>query len=582
MHRPRPVARLSLVCLSLWLLPWAVGRAAVEIEGVRGALRDNVLAHLELDDAPCDAPSWRVRRLNRKAEREIREALEAYGYYDPAITVDSGSEDGCWLSTITIAPGEPVRLRRVDVALTGEGGSDAAFARLLGTRPLQQGAVLNHAVYERFKKSITDLARERGYFAGEFVVSRIEVRTRENVADVTLHYNSGPRYRFGPVTFEQAVVRPSLVERFVDFEPGEPYDGVVVNDFYNALLATGYFSTVDLRTNPGEPPDLDVPVHVVLTAAKRKVYTAGAGYSTDAGLKLRAGYTNRLVNERGHQFDASGSWSDILTEIGVSYRLPRRDPRVEWLTLETGFQDEDTTTRESQIYKIGVKEYHRRRNDWIETWLLDASWEESQIADEQQRQFLLIPGISWSHTFPNNSTITRPDSGHRLNVKLSGTTEYIGSDSNFVQAEAYGKLILPVWSGARLLLKAELGATVKDEFRTLPASVRFFAGGDYSVRGYDYESLGPTDEEGNVVGGSHKLVVGMELDQRVWRNWSAAVFVDSGNAFDTFANLRTKTGVGGGIRWYSPLGPVRVDVAFPLDKDAPDDWRIHVTLGPDL
>ena len=102
------------------------------------------------------------------------------------------------------------------------------------------------------------------------------------------------------------------------------------------------------------------------------------------------------------------------------------------------------------------------------------------------------------------------------------------------------------------------------------------------MRGYDYESLGPTDDQGNVIGGSHMLVGSVELDQRVWRNWSVAAFVDSGNAFDSFTNLHLKTGIGAGIRWYSPLGPVRVDIAFPQDKDAPDDWRLHVTLGPDL
>ena len=112
--------------------------------------------------------------------------------------------------------------------------------------------------------------------------------------------------------------------------------------------------------------------------------------------------------------------------------------------------------------------------------------------------------------------------------------------------------------------------------------MRYFAGGDYSVRGYDFETLGPSDDTGNVVGGSHKLVGSVEFDQRVWGRWSAAAFFDSGNAFDDFSKLRFKSGVGAGLRWYSPLGPVRIDLAFPLDDDAPDDWRIHVTLGPDL
>ena len=379
-----------------------------------------------------------------------------------------------------------------------------------------------------------------------------------------------------------SLLRPDLVERFVDFRPGDPYDGTKVSDFYNALLATGYFSSVDLRSSPQPPPDLEVPVSVALTAARRQLYTLGTGYSTDKGLKFRAGYTNRRLNESGHQFDSSMDLSKVESIVGVSYRLPRRDPRVEWLSIDAGFKYEDTASKRADTYKIGLKEYRRRPADWIETRFIDASVEDYTIAEEESREFLLIPGLSWTHKKPDSPAITRPDKGHRVSLRISGTTELIGSDAEFLQADLYGKVIVPVWPGGRLLLRAEAGATLKDKFRTLPASVRYFVGGDYSVRGYDYESLGPTDDQGLVVGGSHKLVGSIEVDQRIWGNWSLAAFADSGNAFDDFSGLTLKTGVGGGLRWYSPLGPVRVDIAFPLDKDAPDSWRLHVTLGPDL
>jgi len=577
MHSARPTA-----CLALLLVLAATARAEVEVTGVRGQLRDNVFAHLGLDEAPCDAPTWRVRRLVRKAEPQVREALEAYGYYRPDIAIDQVSRGKCWLVTVRIDPGEPVRLREVRVTVDGAAAGDSAFDRLRSRAALRAGEPLVHPAYERYKRAFADLARQRGYFAAAFTTSRIDVYPEEGAADVTLAYDSGPRYRFGPVAFEQSVVRPDLVERFVDFRPGDPYDGALVEDLYNALLATGYFSTVDLRTQPGTPPDLDVPITVNLAAAKRQVYTAGVGYSTDSGVKLRGGYTNRRVNDRGHQFDSSFSISQVTSEAGIAYRLPRKDPRVEWLSFDAGYQSEDTDTYENQIYKVGVKEFHRRSHGWIETRFIDVSTETFEIAGDRQREFLLIPGVSWSRKRPESATVTRPDRGHRLTLRVSGTAEAIGSDSEFLQVDAYSKFILPLWKDARVLLRAEAGATVKDEFRTLPASVRYFAGGDYSVRGYDYESLGPTDEDGAVIGGSHKLIGSVEVDQRVLKNWSVAAFVDSGNAFDSFANLTTKTGVGAGIRWYSPLGPVRVDFAVPLDSDAPDDWRIHVTLGPDL
>jgi translocation and assembly module TamA len=557
--------------------------AALRIDGVSGALEDNIRALLTLDDAPCDVPDWRLRRLRRQADGEIRAALEAYGYYEPVIAIDPPERDGrCWRSVARVEPGEPVRLRSVDVTIDGVATDDPRFRELLRNRSLVPGDVLNHARYEALKRALTELARRQGYFAATFSASRVDVYVTERAADVTLHFSSGPRYRFGPVVFEQTVVSPALVERFVQFRAGEPWDGARVEELYNALLATGYFSSVDVRTEPRSEPDLDVPITIVLAPAKRQVYLLGAGYSTDTGPKLRAGYTNRRVNAPGHQLDASLSLSKVLSEVGVSYRLPRADPRIEWFSVDAGYRHDDTETSTSDIWKVGVKEFRRRRHDWIETRFIDVGVERFEVADERQREFLLIPGLSWSRTVPSNAQVARLDSGHRLTGRLSASTRLLGSDSDFLQADLYGKVILPLWSGGRVLLRGELGATLKDEFRDLPASVRYFAGGDSSVRGYDYESLGPTNDEGQVVGGSHRITASAEVDQRVWGNWSVAAFFDTGNALDSFSSLRTKSGVGAGVRWYSPLGPVRLDFAVPLDKDAPDDWRIHVTLGPDL
>jgi translocation and assembly module TamA len=564
----------------LLVLPWSGASAAVIIEGVRGSLRENVLAHLSLGSLPCDAPAWRVKRLRQQATREAQDALEAYGFYSARVSITAETPAECWEIRVQIEPGEPVRLRTVTVNVTGEGADDAAFRRLLKANPLAVGEPLQHETYEKYKKSFFDSARRRGFFSGDFTDRRIEIYAADRAADVTLAFATGPRYHFGEIGFEQNVVAPRLVERFVDFRAGEDYDGDKVASLYNALLSTGYFSSVDVQTVPGTPPDVTVPVRIRLSGAKKQVYTVGAGYSTDIGPKFRAGYTNRRLNAFGHQFDLNASVSPVQTEAGVSYRLPQRDPRVEWLSFDLGYKYEDTDTNRTEVVKTGAKQLVRLWHDWIETRFLDVSLEKFRVAEETRREFLVIPGVSLSHTTTTASS--RPTSGHRVVLKLSGTANALGSGSQFLQTEILGKLILPAWEGARVLVRAEMGATAKESFADLPASVRFFAGGDSSVRGYDYKSLGPRDANGLVTGGSHKLIGSVEFDQKVLDNWSVAAFLDSGNSFDSFANLRLKTGVGAGFRWYSPLGPVRFDVAVPLARDAPDAYRIHITLGPDL
>jgi translocation and assembly module TamA len=428
--------------------------------------------------------------------------------------------------------------------------------------------------------SLASLARRHGYFDGRFAHSTIDVHPDKLAADIRIDYDSGRRYRFGPVEFEQTVVEPELAARFIEFAEGEPYDADQINDLYTALLASGYFQGVEVRTTPRPGPEPDVLVTVALTPARSRTWTTGVGYATDTGAKFRLDYRNQRLNDRGHQFEFNSQVSEVLGGGAVSYRLPDGRRRDEWFSINMGYKYENPEDSRSDEYRLGLQQTRRRPGDWRETRFIDYIHEDYRVGDERGTSNLIVPGISWAEQ-PLLLT-GRPRRGNRLNLRLSGTDEWLGSDTAFVQVETGGKLILPLGANARLLTRLEAGWTIKDDFSDLPFSVRYFAGGDGSVRGYDYKALGPTDVDGNVIGGANKLVGSLEFDAQVYGNWSAAVFVDSGNAFNSFSDMSLKTSVGGGIRWYSPLGPVRFDVGVPLDRDAPDSWRIHISLGPDL
>ncbi len=575
--RPRwPALALSFVCLLT-----SAARAEVRVEGLDRALRANVLANLRLSEETCSSPPWRVQRLFGAAESDIRRGLEAYGYYEPKIEKRLEQTAKCWVARFVISAGEPVRLRAVDVTVSGAASTDPAFTKLIGGRQPKPGDRLSHVRYEELKKALTDLALARGYFEGRFETSRLDVYPAERVADITLTYASGPRYVFGEARIEQDFVEADLVGRYVQFTAGEPYDAARVNDLYASLLSTGYFQTVDVRSTPRPAPDHDVQLTVELTPSKPRTWTAGAGYGTDLGIKLRAGFLNRRFNPRGHQLELGGSWSRVVQEARFEYRIPLDDPRAEWFSFDTGYKNEEPEDSKSEIYEVGVKAIKRRPAGWLETRFVDYSFERFTVGASSGRSNLLVPGLNWSRI--TTAAPVRPLRAHRVSMQIKGTSEVLTSDANFLQGEIFAKLIRPLGWGFRGLVRGEVGATLKDRFEDLPFSIRYFVGGDYSVRGYDYKSLGPRDETGAVRGGSHKLVLSAEIDRPLWRNkWAGALFVDSGNAFDAFNDMSLKTSVGAGVRWYSPLGPIRLDVGVPLDSDAPDDFRIHVTLGPDL
>ena len=249
--------------------------------------------------------------------------------------------------------------------------------------------------------------------------------------------------------------------------------------------------------------------------------------------------------------------------------------------MDAGYKIEDNDSFESDLFTTGVQRIQERDNDWIRTLFLNLRLEEYATSEiDKDRSKLLTPGVSYA--FVEEDYPPRPLSGHRSTAQLRGAVEGMISDTSFAQVYGNTKWVFGLWSGGRLLTRAEAGFTLIDELDTLPASVRFFAGGDTSVRGYAYKSLGPTDPFDNVVGGENLLVGSIEIDQQFADNWAVAAFIDSGNAYDELKEFDTATGVGIGIRWFSPLGPIRFDVAIPLEQNAPDDYRIHITLGPDL
>ena len=409
------------------------------------------------------------------------------------------------------------------------------------------------------------------------MVNRIDVYPDEHAADVMLRFDSGPRYAFGRTELTQEVLTERLATSYLTFREGEPYDTRQLTDVYAALANSGYFRTIDVRPLAPDPATRTIPIAVALTSAARTQTSYGVGFSTDTGPRFRFGRNNTRFNERGHQFGINAQLSPVVSELTANYRLPL-ESRTEWLNFDAGVEREDTDTSESKRLELGARRVHERRGDWTRTEMLSLRVEDFAVADQASRARLLMPGVDWTRIRADNEI--RPMIGSRLSLEVRGASDNLVSDTSFAQVIAQGKWIWATPRGQRFLVRGQLGATAEREFAELPASVRFFAGGDNSVRGYSFESLGPLDADGNVIGGSSLATGSFEFEQPLRERWSLAFFVDSGNAFQE-SRIDAKTGVGLGGRWQSPLGPIRIDLAHALDGDG-RDWRVHVSLGPDL
>jgi translocation and assembly module TamA len=424
---------------------------------------------------------------------------------------------------------------------------------------------------------LLDTAVRYGYLLSGMTTSRVAVYPEKNTAEVVLHFDTGPRHYFGTVTFKQDSFKPEFLTRLVPFQKGDPYLLSKILLLQTTLNDIDYFDSVEITPLVGRAENFEVPIEVTLIARKKHKYTLGLGYGTDTGVRGSVGWENRRVNKSGHRFRSLLRLSEIRSSITGEYQIPLRKPQTDNIVLTAGWQKEDTDTSVSERYFGGIR-YNHMRWSWKESVYITYEQETFDIADESGSSNLLIPGISWTRISADNPMMAR--NGSRLYLDIRGGHDALLSDNSFIQARMQVKYIRGVTALSRVIVRAEGGSSVVDAFSSLPPSVRFFAGGDNSVRGYAYNSLGPEDEDGNVTGGKYLLAGSAEFEHTIVANWSAAVFYDAGNAMDDFSDP-LKKGFGFGIRWASPVGPIRLDLAFP--EDDPDaSWRIHFIIGPDL
>ncbi|MGB5491367.1 MAG: autotransporter assembly complex family protein [Woeseiaceae bacterium] len=570
-------SRIPTLCLSL-LLVTTLARSELLLEGISDEIARNVQSYVALAAEPCDADSWLIRRRFRKVETEVRSALEPFGYYDPAIekTLTIGEE--CWQATLKIDVGSAVVLRNVEISITTPANDSADFSDLDAPATLVAGTQLRHANYELFKESLQVRAAERGYIDAAFSNNAIDVWPEELAADISLQYDSGPRYDFGEIRVDEEFLETSLIRAFLEFDEGMPYDSRLLNQAYTDLSISGYFSRIELQPVFEEAADEKIPVRVMLEPADRIEYTVGAGFSTDTGPRFRAGYQNRRLNNKGHRFKTDLSVSPVIQGLTAEHRRPMADPRTEWLSYTAGLTSEDNDTFQSDSARVGFRRSKRISRKWLRTLSLDLSYDRFDVSAETQRTRMVLPAVAYDHKRADRDIF--PTRGRRLTLELRGTGQFLGSTTSFLQTVISARFIRSLSDSSRLLARATLGVTAKSEFGELPPSVRFFAGGDESIRGFDYEALGPKDNAGNVIGGSNLLVASVEYEHLLRGNFYGAAFVDAGNAFDSL-DVDAAIGAGLGLKWLSPIGPLRFYLAHPLNK-SDRSVRLHVRLGADL
>lgn len=569
------------------LLLWAAATAqaaapqvTVVVDGVQGSLLKNVLAYLSINTYANSATltDSLVQRLSARAPDEIRQSLQPFGYYGVEVQSELTPVSGGWQAHYSVTLPEPVRIRHVDVMLSGAGEDDTDFGKYLKDFPVRPGDQLDQQLYEASKTRLQELAAHRGYIDARYTVTRLEVNPEEHWADVSLALDTGPRYYFGTLSFSQDFMDEDFLRRYVKFKPGDPYDNDALLRLQYALNDSGYFDSVNVETLRNQAVDGRIPVRVTLTPRKRNRYTLGLGYGTDTGPRVTLGWNNSRVNGLGHTFAAQAQFSHVMETFLLSYTVPLSDPANERLVYSAGNSREILGSFVTYTSTVGMSRYVAL-GPWTVNQYLQLEHDRSDLDGTDINSTILVPGVAFSRTYSDDLIL--PTRGYRVNLDIRGADNALFSDTSFLQMHLQTKLIVPLNDSTRLLLRGEVGATASRSFAELPVTQRFFAGGDQSVRGFEYNSLGPRDALGNVLGGQDIEVGSIEIDHLFGPVFGAAAFIDTGDVGNSFTTSLEK-GVGAGLRWRTPIGMVRFDLAHPVKRPDLDRVRVHISIGPDL
>lgn len=571
----------------------AVEITRVDVRGLDEAMTENVVNSLSLtDEVGGDISERRLQYLLDEAEDEARQALEPFGYYDPLIRIVRAGAT----VAIEITPGEPVRVRRREVAVQGPGGDEQVLQEDLAEFEPDVGDVFDHRVYEGSKGRISRRLSERGYFEADFLSRRVEVTRATRSADIDLVWASGERYRMGEASFLQTprpVVYDSLLHKLVNWDVGEPYHQDRVERLRDSLQRLEYFATIDIEPQIENAPERHVPISVTLTPAKRSVYTAGLSYGSDSGAGIRLGTEHRYVNMRGHKALTALDFAQRRKLLTLQYRIPAFAWLDGWYTFSLQGADEQTdwidnrrvefvASRSGQVSLelSAVASLHVLRERWAY-----AAEQDDDPATPPDYRYASFTYPSLRADYTNVDDRLLPRNGFSATAMLRGGVGTAGEGENdaFLQVHGTVRWYRGLGERSRLIVRGEHGRTeLEAPVGALPPSLRFHAGGERSIRGYGWREVGPRLRNGDerfAVGARNVVTGSVEFESYRNDRWGWAVFVDAGSAYNGKPDIHT--GVGFGVRWRSPVGPIRIDVARGL-KNPDSPFQLYLGLGAEL
>jgi translocation and assembly module TamA len=534
------------------------------------------LSHLKYDEYPAQTDF-----LFQRTTDELLNVLRALGYYAPKISSRLDRETGLTRVTFKVDLGKPVRIRKIDLTISGEGKNLSTWRQFRKFQlTLRPKAIFKHQDYTDTVKALTNIAVNEGYMDAEFTQRQFKVYPHLNAVDIHLHFDTHNAYQFGKVHFSGSKqASDELLARYVNFIPGDAYRQADINTLQKGLIDSHYFGLIRVAPQFTAQQNRQIPIEVELEDSLKHRYEMGMGYGSDTGARLIFGFENRFVNQAGHSYQVDSLFGERAQNFSFNYRIPGRRPAIQHWNLGAKFDATQSDTLNRSLKAVSANYHYQINPEWLVNPFISLETEDFRYKTEPSdtTQTLLV-GTSLKNRWVNNESY--PTVGFSHTATLRASIDNLVSDSQFTQLELGTHKVFSLMAFWRLHAGIQATLTKADQNEVIPSSYLTLLGGE-NLRGYQFESIGIERDDGSIVGARNSISGTVETDYRLTQYFGLGLFTDFGQVFDEKQAEDWKVGAGLGLRGYTPVGMAKLDIAWPVsEKEQP--WRIHFSLGFDL
>lgn len=571
------------IALLLLLLCWntqaqSVKGYAVQIQGA-GELTELLETHLEIR-RHTDSPDISLPELQRLVDitpDQIRQLLSTEGYFSPSIQRSLDQVGGRWIARFAVKPGPLTFIDDVTIRFRGHIASEARDERRMNqmrrTWDLPVGRPFRQDDWDSAKRALLTDLLVRHYPAASIAASEARIDPENQTAALLVDVDSGPLFTFGELQID-GLDRYSraVIDVINPVKPGEPFSQEKLNELQARLQDTGYFRSVfaTVEADAGDPTR--VPVLVTVNEYERKRLSLGIGFSTDSGPRLQARWLDRNFQQRDWRLE-----SDLLIDNNtraVGSELYFQPLEMGW-TPSVGFNFErreltgETTDRLRTAARLN-RLHTRSEQSWSLTYYFDRQRIGDMVSNDRQA---LLLNYAYKRRRIDNPLM--PRRGHVSSIEIGVGPQGLLNEATIVRVLGQSNWFIPLgrrWTG---VLRGQIGQVSGAGREVVPSDLLFRTGGDQTVRGYEFNTLG-VPQSGAIVGGTVLGVASAELIYHLTPNWGVAVFTDAGDAADSWSDFSLQHGSGIGARWRSPIGPVNLDIAHAHETGK---VRLHFSIG---